>query len=77
MRSFAGNLDPRGCLNTSFTFVPTTVNNTPHKNEMQEKFLPVTKKIYAASTPPARHGQLKPNCSTIRAIKSFSERMLP
>jgi hypothetical protein len=54
MRSFAGNLrlQPRGRLNTSFTFVPTITNTTPRKNEMQAKFLPVQKKIYAAPTPP-------------------------
>ena len=41
MRSPARNLEslPSGCLNTSFTFVPTIDNNTPHKKEMQEKFL--------------------------------------
>jgi hypothetical protein len=67
MGSLAGNLEsqPRGRLNTSFTFVPTISNNTPQKKEMQHKFLPVQKKIYAAATPPARNGQLKPNCSTI------------
>ena len=54
MRSLAGNLklQPRGRLNTSFTFVPTITNTTPRKNEMQGKFLPVQKKIYAAPTPP-------------------------
>jgi hypothetical protein len=41
MRSSAGNLEslPSGCLNTSFTFVPTIVHNTPHKEEMQQKSL--------------------------------------
>jgi hypothetical protein len=67
MRSPAGNLESqtRDRRNTSFTFVPTISNNTPHKKEMQDKFLPVPKKIYAAPTPLARDGQPKPNCSTI------------
>jgi hypothetical protein len=52
MRSFKGCLESpsRGHLNSSFTFVPTISNDTPAKKEMQEKFLPVPKKIYAAPT---------------------------
>ena len=55
MRSLAGNLEsqPRGRLNTSFTFVPTIIHNTPHKKEMQEKFFCQSKKY---SMQPARAG---------------------
>jgi hypothetical protein len=45
------NALPSDQRNTSFTFLPAIIDNTPGKDGMQEEFSPLRKKIYTPATP--------------------------